>query len=138
MPIYDPDKCRSCKVCQVDKSCPSKATSMVDGKLVIHEDKCITCGVCSEKCPFDAVLRHNHEMYQIYVGGTWGKTYRMGTKLSKLVEKEEIFPILEKTMVWFKENADGKERLGKVVDRLGQEALEEYLFSDVKVSKPTE
>ena len=78
------------------------------------------------------------EAYQIYVGGTWGKTCRMGTKLSRLVEKEEIFPILERTIIWFKENAEGKERLGKVVDRLGQEALEAYLFSDIKVEKPVD
>ena len=41
-----------------------------------------------------------------------------------------MFPILEKTMLWFKENADGKERLGKVIDRVGEEALEKALFSD--------
>lgn len=78
------------------------------------------------------------EAYQIYVGGTWGRSCRMGTKLSRLIEKDEIFPILEKTMVWYKENADGKERLGKIIDRMGIEALESYLFSDVKVEKPVE
>ena len=45
----------------------------------------------------------------------------MGTKLSRLVTYNEIFPLLEKTMLWFKENADGKERLGMVIDRLGEE-----------------
>lgn len=68
--------------------------------------------------------------YQIYVGGTWGKVTRMGTALSRLVDKEEIFPILEKTMLWFKENANPKERLGKAIDRIGVDKLEKALFSD--------
>ncbi len=68
--------------------------------------------------------------YQIYVGGTWGKTTRMGTPLSRLVSEEEILPILEKTILWFRENAYAKERLGKTIDRLGAEVLEKALFSD--------
>lgn len=130
VPDYDAQACRGCKVCQIEKHCPSKAAALRDGKMVIDKEKCKTCGVCTGKCPFNAVKKHEHVQYQIYVGGTWGKSTRMGTPLSRLVEKEEIFPILEKTMLWFKENADGKERLGKVVDRVGAEALEKALFSD--------
>ena len=54
----------------------------------------------------------------------------MGTKLSRLVEEEEIFPILEKTMLWFRENANKKERLGAAIDRIGEDKLEKALFSD--------
>ena len=68
--------------------------------------------------------------YRIYVGGTWGKSTRMGTPLSRLVEEAEILPILEKTLLWFRENAFAKERLGMAVDRLGAENLEKALFSD--------
>lgn len=130
VPDYDPEICRGCKVCQVEKFCPSKAAHLVDGKMQIDEGACRTCGVCTGKCPFQAVKKHEHVQYQIYVGGTWGKNTRMGTPLSRLVEREEIFPLLEKTMLWFKENAQGKERLGKVIDRVGAEAMEAALFSD--------
>lgn len=78
------------------------------------------------------------EMYQIYVGGTWGKNCRMGTKLSRLVNREEIFPIIEKAIVWFKSNANEKERLGKMIDRLGVEAMEAALFADEPVEKPVD
>jgi dissimilatory sulfite reductase (desulfoviridin) alpha/beta subunit len=77
-------------------------------------------------------------MYQIYVGGTWGKKTRMGTKLSKLVTYDEIFPLLEKTMLWFKENANGKERLGMVIDRVGAEKLEKDLFGDDLLNRKDE
>ena len=69
-------------------------------------------------------------VYRIYVGGTWGKQTRMGTPLSRFVTRAEIEPLLEKTMLWFKENAMPKERLGKAIDRLGIEKFEHDVFSD--------
>ena len=115
----------------IEKSCPSKAAKLVDGKMVIDENVCKTCGVCSEsKCPFKAVKPHNEVVYQIYVGGTWGKKSRMGTPLSKFVSEEEIAPILEKTMIWFKLNANPKERLGVAIDRLGVEQFEKDVLEN--------
>lgn len=126
------DKCRSCKTCLVETSCPIKvAKKGEDGKIVIDPNVCNSCGVCSSgKCPFGAVEVHHDVKYQIYVGGTWGKKTRMATALSRFVEEEEIYPLLEKTMLWFKENAYQKERLGAAIDRLGADKLEEALFSD--------
>jgi dissimilatory sulfite reductase (desulfoviridin) alpha/beta subunit len=43
---------------------------------------------------------------------------------------EKRKPILEKTMLWYRENGYQKERLGMTIDRLGIEKLEEALFSD--------
>ena len=103
----------------------------VDGKMVIDDNVCKTCGVCSEsKCPFKAVKPHNEVVYQIYVGGTWGKKSRMGTPLSKFVSEDEIAPILEKTMIWFKLNANPKERLGVAIDRLGVEKFEKDVLEN--------
>ena len=107
-----------------------KAAKLRDGKLNIDESLCKTCGVCTGKCPFKAVSHDTKTMYQIYVGGTWGKRTRMGTPLSRLVTEEEILPMLEKTLLWFRENAYQKERLGLAIDRIGADKLEEALFSD--------
>lgn len=46
------------------------------------------------------------------------------------MEKEEIFPLLEKTMLWFRENAYQRERLGSAIDRVGTDALFTALESD--------
>ena len=113
----------------VEKSCPSKAAHVENGKLHIDE-KCLACGVCTGKCPFKAVRHESPVVYRIYVGGTWGKQTRMGTPLSRFVTRAEIEPLLEKTMLWFKENAMPKERLGKAIDRLGIEKFEHDVFSD--------
>ena len=129
IPRYNPNICRGCSTCSVEKSCPSRAVQIVDGRARIDGDKCIDCGVCSSgKCPFGAFENHDKVVYKIYVGGTWGKTMRMGTPLSRYVEHDEIFSLLEKSMLWFKENALPKERFGKAIDRLGLAALEKYLF----------
>ncbi len=139
VPVYDADKCRACKVCQIEVSCPSKAVSRgADGKPVIDQTQCKTCGVCTGKCPFKAFAPETEVQYQIYVGGTWGKTTRMGTKLSRLVKEEEILPIMEKVMLWFKDNAYQKERLGKAIDRIGVDKLEAALFGDELLARKEE
>ena len=138
-PVYDPDKCRACKVCQIEVSCPSKAvTRGADGKPVINPEVCKTCGVCTGKCPFKAFAPESEVVYQIYVGGTWGKTTRMGTRLSRTFTADEILPIMEKTILWFKDNAYQKERLGKAIDRIGVDKLEEALFGDELLARKDE
>ena len=138
VPVFDEEKCRGCKVCMVEKSCPMKAAKLVDGKLVIDRDVCLSCGVCTGKCPFKAVAHDTVTMYKIYVGGTWGKRTRMGTALSRLVTEAEVLPILEKTMLWFRGNAYQKERLGMAIDRIGADKLEEALFSDDLLNRKEE
>ena len=129
VPNYNPELCRGCSTCSVEKSCPSRAVSLAYGRAAVNADKCLDCGVCSSgKCPFGAFEKHDRAVYKIFVGGTWGKTTRMGTPLSRYVDESEIFPLLEKSMLWYKENAEPKERFGKAIDRLGIEDLENYLF----------
>lgn len=122
VPRIDLEKCRGCKVCQVETRCPVNAASVQNGKVSINPDSCKTCGVCASKCPFGAVTGGG-TLYQIYLGGTWGKATRMGTPFPRLVERDEIFPLLEKTMLWFRENAWQRERLGAAMDRVGTEAF---------------
>lgn len=129
-PEYYAEDCRGCKQCAVETACPLKAASLAEGKLKIDEKKCLSCGVCTGKCPFKAVRHHDRVLYQVYVGGTWGKHTRVGTPLSRLVTEEEISPLLEKTLLWFKENGRKKERLGAVIDRLGCDKMEAALFSE--------
>ena len=102
VPKFDGELCRGCKVCAVEKACPMKAAHVENGKLYIDRSVCLSCGVCTGKCPFKAVAHESETLYRIYIGGTWGKHTRMGSPLSRLVTKEEILPILEKTMLWFK------------------------------------
>ena len=127
---FDSDACRGCKKCMVAESCPSKAVSLTDGKAVIDAAKCTKCGVCIGKCPFGAVPKEAESLCRIFVGGTWGKTQRMGTLLSQTYSVDEIPDVIEKVMLWYKENGYVKERLGATVDRIGTDALEAALATN--------
>ena len=124
---FDGELCRGCKKCAVAEACPSRAVSVVDGKAVIDGSQCTHCGVCVGKCPFGAVPKEAASVCRIYVGGTWGKKQRMGTLLSGTFTEAEIPDVVEKVMLWYKENGYAKERLGAAIDRLGIGALEAAL-----------
>lgn len=72
----------------------------------------------------------NEKLFKIYVGGTFGKNVRMGTPLSHLVTEDEIIPILEKTLLWFRKNAYLKERFAIALERIGIENFEKDIFSE--------
>ncbi len=49
------DSCMGCLAHPCQVVCPRKAISMVNGKSVIDQEKCIKCGKCKDICPYDAV-----------------------------------------------------------------------------------
>ena len=130
VPVLDLEKCRGCKKCVVSDRCPMHAAGVVDGKLHIDSQKCADCGVCVELCPFGVMLPVETPVFAVYVGGTWGKHTRTGTRLSRYYTEEELEDLVAKTILWYRENGYKKERLGAAIDRLGVEALEAALASD--------
>ena len=135
---FDPALCHGCASCAVAKACPSKAVTVRDGIAVTDAAKCTKCGVCVGKCPFGAVPKTAEPVCRVYVGGTWGKTQRMGTRLTTTYSADEIPTVIEKVILWYKENGRAKERLGAVVDRLGADVLEAALASDDLLTRKEE
>ena len=127
---FNEELCRGCMTCRVADACPSKAVTIRDGKAVTDAEKCTRCGVCVGKCPFGAVPREAEAACRIFVGGTWGKTLRVGTRLSRVYTVDEVPAVIEKVMLWYKENGYAKERLGACIDRLGMETLEAAIATD--------
>ena len=132
---FDSELCRGCKKCAVAESCPTKAVSVVNGKAVIDPSTCTSCGVCVGKCPFGAVPKEAASVCRIFVGGTWGKTQRMGTLLNSVYSADEVPSVIEKVMLWYKENGYVKERLGATVDRIGTDALEAAIATDDLITR---
>ena len=132
---FDSELCRGCKKCAVAESCPTKAVSVVNGKAVIDTSKCTSCGVCVGKCPFGAVPKEAASVCRIFVGGTWGKTQRMGTLLNSVYSADEVPSVIEKVMLWYKENGYVKERLGATVDRIGTDDLEAAIATDDLITR---
>ena len=112
--------------------------ALKEGKADIDRLKCKNCGVCLGKCPFGAFPKTAESLCRIYVGGTWGKTQRMGTLLEGFYKESEILEVVEKIMLWYKENGYSKERLGAVIDRLGIERLETAISSSDLIERREE
>ena len=66
IPKPDVAKCRGCKKCQIEKSCPVHVPKLVDGKLYIDPEECIHCGRCKGKCPFGAVPEYQNGYKNLY------------------------------------------------------------------------
>ncbi len=130
VPTVDPSKCRACKICAVEKACPMKAASVVDGKVVLDDRICNHCGRCREKCPFGAFGDYR-PAYQLYIGGRWGKKCARGIPLSYLLYDEgEVLETVEKAILLFKAYGVAGERFADTVARLGMEEVERLLDSE--------
>ena len=126
----DLEKCRGCKMCQIEKSCPVKAASVKDGKIRIDKALCNSCGRCIEKCPF-GVFDSFTDGYKVYIGGRWGKKTARGIALSKIfTSEEEVLSTVEKAILLFREKGFAGERFADMITRIGFENVERELLSD--------
>ncbi len=138
VPQIDLEKCRGCKVCQIENNCPIKVAKMVDGKITINDSDCNHCGRCIGKCPFHAVENYTNG-YRIYIGGRWGKKVAQGRYLDKVfTDKEEVLNIVEKAILLFREQGITGERFADTVARLGFENVQEQLLADDLLARKEE
>lgn len=129
IPQFYKDKCKGCKKCSIENTCPVKAAKVVDGILRINKDECNQCGRCVGKCYFDA-LKDGTVGYKIYIGGRWGKRIAIGKPLNKIfTDKEEVLDTVEKIILLYKEQGIAGERLSQTIERLGFENVQNQLLS---------
>ena len=130
IPQIDPEKCKGCKICRIEKNCPIHVAKVENGKIVIDENACNHCGRCVGKCPFHAIEDYTNG-YRIYIGGRWGKKVAQGRYLDKVfTDKEEVLSIVEKAILLFREQGNTGERFADTVARIGFENVQEQLLSD--------
>ena len=128
VPKIDYDKCKGCKVCQIEKACPIKVAHLEDGKIVVPEEQCNHCGRCIGKCPFHAFDEHV-DGYRIYIGGRWGKQVAQGRFLNRVfTDRGEVLDVVEKAIVLFRDQGIAGERFADTVERLGFENVEAQLL----------
>lgn len=138
VPQIDFDKCRGCKKCQIENTCPIKAAKMTDGKITVNLENCNHCGRCIGKCPFKAFEEYTNG-YRIYIGGRWGKKVAQGRYLDKVfTDKNEVLNIVEKAILLFREQGETGERFADTVARLGFENVQAQLLSDDLLARKQE
>ena len=129
IPEPELDKCRGCKVCQVEKACPVYAAKLKDGKLEIDPALCNHCGRCVTKCPFHANDESTYG-FKVFIGGRWGKRIAEGRPLSRIFRtEEEVIELTEKAILFFREEGITGERFSDTIDRLGFEYVQEKLLN---------
>lgn len=129
VPAIDFEKCKGCKVCQVENACPLHVAKMVDGKVTIDANECNHCGRCITKCPFQALDEMTHG-YKVYIGGRWGKKVAAGRPLSRIfTTDEEVMDMIEKAILFFRDEGISGERFADTIDRLGFEYVEDKLLN---------
>ena len=128
VPMVNLSKCRGCGKCQVEVNCPVHVAKMVDGKIRIDPNACNNCGRCKGKCPFGA-LEEYMDGYKVYIGGRWGKRIAHGTPLRKIfTSDQEVLDVVEKAILFFRDEGISGERFADTIDRLGFDYVEDKLL----------
>ena len=128
VPLVDYSKCRGCKICQVENSCPIKIAKVQDGVIRIDPNECNNCGRCKGKCPFGA-LEEYQEGYRVYIGGRWGKKVARGQALTRVfTSEEEVLDVIEKAILLFRDEGITGERFADTVARLGFDYVNDKLI----------
>ncbi|MBQ4353995.1 MAG: (4Fe-4S)-binding protein [Clostridia bacterium] len=124
------DLCRGCKTCQVEKTCPMKAAAVNEGVIKVDGESCSNCGRCWGKCPF-GVCEEAVSGYKITLGGRWGKKTARGTALSKVfTEPEEVLDVIEKAILFYRDNGMPGERFADTIARIGFAEVERQLLGE--------
>ncbi len=105
------------------------AAHMENGVMEIDRTLCTSCGKCIDNCVFHTVSEKKAG-YAVFVGGLWGKRQRMGNRLPEIYTKEEVFQLVEKAILLYREQGWTGERFGAFIDRIGPDNFIAQLTSD--------
>lgn len=77
--------------------------------------------------------------FKVCIGGRWGKKTAQGQPLSKLfLSEEEVLDVIEKAILFFKENGQERERFADTIARIGFEEVERQLLSNELLKRKEE
>ena len=129
VPLFDFSKCRGCKVCQVEASCPIHVANMKDGMLHVDMNACNHCGRCKGHCPFGVTDEYING-YKVFIGGRWGKKIANGQPLNKIfTSEEEVLNVVERAILFFRNEGISGERFADTVARLGFDYVQDKLLN---------
>ena len=134
VPLFDADGCKGCGKCPPQNVCPVKAMHREGDSVILDEARCVNCGKCIGACNFGCITE-KASGFHIYIGGKWGKSSRAGTLVPGIFSKEEVFSMIEKAILFYREQGFVGERFGDMIDRLGEAAVIQALLSDDILSR---
>ena len=83
---------------------------------------------CSENAVKDLGIMGMPKGYSIFIGGNAGIKPRLADKLIENVPQEEVIPLIDKVVAYYKENAKARERMGSMIERIGFENVKQAIL----------
>ncbi|MEG0767640.1 MAG: (4Fe-4S)-binding protein [Clostridia bacterium] len=121
-PALDAHACVACGACIAQ--CRAKALTLVDGRIQ-KSDTCVGCGHCIPACPKGCFTVHQTGV-EIYVGGVFGRTLRVGDSLG-IFDVQQLPLLIGKILAWYRTYGTDGERIYQVIARLGLDCLKQAL-----------
>ncbi len=115
-PEIIPENCNACGICV--RKCKEAAISIVNAHAEIDFTKCVYCGECIGACPKNAAASE-HRGYTVFIGGNIGRHPRLAYKILDMAEEEAVLRVVENIVELLREKGQRKERLGRLIERLG-------------------
>jgi dissimilatory sulfite reductase (desulfoviridin) alpha/beta subunit len=132
VPAWTADNCVQCDACI--KFCVADAIHKEGDQYIRDADKCIHCSACSVRCPTGAWQAESFG-YTILIGGTLGKKPRLGIPLAQHLSTEaEALELVDRTLAFYKEHGQPRERLGHLLDRLGEETVKQTILASARTT----
>ncbi|AGA69545.1 hydrid cluster protein-associated redox disulfide domain protein [Desulfitobacterium dichloroeliminans LMG P-21439] len=83
---------------------------------------------CTDSMNVDLGVMGTSKGYHVYVGGNGGVKPRSGDLLVENLQADELIPVMDAVVEYFKEHAKPQERLGRMIDRIGLDGLHETVI----------
>lgn len=120
IPKVEEGSCVGCGKCVT--VCKVNALEIVNKKVRLDSSRCVRCGKCVKACPTKAVTVEK-QGFVPYLGGKFGRKYRLGDRVEKVMSQEEAVVFAGKVLENYVTQANKGERLADLVGRAGIEAL---------------
>ena len=82
---------------------------------------------CAESSIKDIGLVGSGNGWKVLVGGSAGSAPRMAEKLAVNVSDDDIEPLIEKIVEYYKENGRKNQRLGRMINQMGLDAFKQAI-----------
>lgn len=119
MPVLGPGTCVECGACEAE--CKEGAVTVADGAPTFDRARCVGCGGCAEACDAEAIVKAVG--YDVLVGGRLGRHPRLAALVAEGASLESGIAVLEKCLRLLIMEGRPGERLGAMLDRIGQGRL---------------
>jgi len=94
-------------------------------KVKIGVSGCPFC--CGESFVRDIGVFGKRSGWNLVIGGSSARRPRIGDLVRENLQEEEVIPLVKRTLEYYRDNAKGRERMARFVDRIGIEEIKEAL-----------